>query len=325
MRLTQPFLKLPIAFDASALAAEVNALPDSAWVLHPNKFPGNEAVRLITPGGQQTDAFDGPMRPTEYLAECPYITEIMAELGGVWGRSRLMGLAAGAEVMPHVDAHYHWHTHLRIHVPIITNPEVKFTCGDETVHMAPGECWVFDSFRWHEVHNRGSERRVHLVLDTVITAHLWDLIDAAQSGCSTAHQFPPGSGNGAPLLFEQVNIPEVMSAWEIRSHIAFVAGHALPHPKLDAVLKVLDRFADSWSAIWAQFGSSEAGRPAYRRLADETRAQLRTIGASEIMLSNDLDLSLVIDQLVFAVAISAAPAKPAGIVTSTLSVRRLAS
>ena len=56
MRLTQPFLKLPIAFDASALAAEVNALPDSAWVLHPNKFPGNEAVRLITPGGQQTDA-----------------------------------------------------------------------------------------------------------------------------------------------------------------------------------------------------------------------------------------------------------------------------
>ena len=91
------------------------------------------------------------------------------------------------------------------------------------------------------------------------------------------------------------------------------------------VLKVLDRFADSWSAIWAQFGASEAGRPAYRRLADETRAQLRTIGASEIMLSNDLDLSLVIDQLVFAVAISAAPAKPAGIVTSTLSVRRLAS
>jgi hypothetical protein len=325
MRLTQPFLKLPIAFDPEALAAEVNALPEEAWVLHPNKFPGNEAVRLITPGGEQTDAFDGPMRPTEYLARCPYITEVMAELGGVWGRSRLMGLAAGAEVTPHVDAHYHWHTHLRIHVPIITNPGVEFTCGDETVHMAAGECWVFDSFRWHEVHNRGSERRVHLVLDTVITGRLWDLIEAAQAGTDVVTKLPPGAGTGEPLLLEQLNVPDVMSAWEIRCHIAFVGGHALPHPKLDAVLKVLDRFADSWAAVWAQFGTSDEGYPAYRQLMDETRRQLRAFGASEIMLRNELDLSLVIDQLVFAVALRAPPAKPAGTVTSTLAAQRLAS
>ena len=80
-----------------------------------------------------------------------------------------MGLGPGAEVPEHVDSHYHWRTHLRIHVPIITSPKVEFTCGGETVHMAQGECWLFDSFRWHEVHNRGTERRVHLVLDTVVT------------------------------------------------------------------------------------------------------------------------------------------------------------
>ena len=32
-------------------------------------------------------------------------------LGGVWGRSRLMALAPGAEVPAHVDAHYYWRTH----------------------------------------------------------------------------------------------------------------------------------------------------------------------------------------------------------------------
>lgn len=326
MRLTESFLKLPIRFDADALAGEANALPPSAWVLHPNKFPGNEAVRLVTSGGQQTDAFDGPMQPTGYLRSCPYIMEVMAELGGVWGRSRLMGLAPGADVTPHVDAHYHWHTHLRIHVPLVTNPGVEFTCGGETVHMAAGECWVFDSFRWHEVHNRGSERRVHLVLDTVITGRLWDLIDAAQTGTRVpVAAVAPGSGRGAPLHFEQFNVPKVMTAWEIRCHTAFVREHALAHDKLDGVLKYLDRFADGWGALWAQFGTSDAGLPAYRQLANETRGELRALGASEIMLSNELDLGLVIDQLIFVNAVRDAPERALGKMASATVPRQMAS
>ena len=63
MRLKQPFLKLPIRFDAVALAAEVRALPPSAWTPHPTGFIGNEAVRLVTPVGEDSDAIDGPMGP----------------------------------------------------------------------------------------------------------------------------------------------------------------------------------------------------------------------------------------------------------------------
>ncbi len=111
----------------------------------------------------------------------------------------------------------------RIHMPVITNPQVEFTCGGETVHMAPGECWVFDSFRWHEVHNRGSERRVHLVLDTVVPSALWDLIDAAQSGSADERVLAPGEADPSTLRFEQVNAPSVMSPWEIRGHLAFIA------------------------------------------------------------------------------------------------------
>jgi hypothetical protein len=160
----------------------------------------------------------------------------------------------------------------------------------------------------------------------VITGRLWDLIEEAQGGTPTAAQaLRPRSVSGKTLLFEQINVPKVMSAWEIRCHVAFVAEHALPNPRLDPVLRLLDRFADSWAALWAQFGDSEAGYPAYRGLADETRGQLRALGASEIMLRNELDLSLVIDQLVFAVALSAPPAPAVGTVTSTVAARRLAS
>ena len=304
MQLIQPFLKLPLRADADTLEREVRALPASAWVPHATGFPGNEAVRLVTVGGQATDAFEGPMRPTEYLASCPYIMELMAELGGVWGRSRLMGLGAGAEVPEHVDSHYHWRTHLRIHVPIITNPAVEFTCGGETVHMAPGECWVFDSFRWHEVHNRGSERRVHLVLDTVVTEHLWDLIDAAQSGATDAKLLRPGERAPEPLLFEQVNAPEVMSPWEVRCHLAFLAGQVVPSPQVETVMRRLDKFADAWAALWARFGPSDAGLADYRQLAERTRIDLTALGAKDIHLRNELELSFVLDQLIFTMAVA---------------------
>src|SRR5919112_4063897 len=121
MRLQNPLIRLPVDFCSESLAAEVNALPESAWTPHPNGFPGNEAVRLVTPGGRDNDGLQGAMAPTPYLLACSYIMEIMAELGAVWGRSRLMGLGPGAKVPAHVDINYYWRTHVRIHIPITTN------------------------------------------------------------------------------------------------------------------------------------------------------------------------------------------------------------
>ena len=64
MDFDQPFLKLPVRFDAEALEREVRALPDSAWVPHPTGFKGNEAVRLVTVGGEPTDGSRAQTRPT---------------------------------------------------------------------------------------------------------------------------------------------------------------------------------------------------------------------------------------------------------------------
>lgn len=301
MRFPAPFIKLPVDFSVEALVGEVAALPPSAWVPHATGFPGNEAVRLVTPGGQATDAFSGPMRPTEHLARCPYIMQVMGELGGVWGRSRLMGLGAGAEVPEHVDSHYHWRTHLRIHVPVMTNKAVEFTCGGETVHMAAGECWLFDSFRWHEVHNRGTERRVHLVLDTVITETLWDLVEAARCGAAT-RQHGPAEEGAKPLMFERINVPAVMSPWEMRAHIAFIGDEAEPSDKLDQLMRDLDRLASAWTALWARFGPSPEGAPAYRTLIRSARAEIAP-GAAAVTLKNELKVITVLDQIVFLPAV----------------------
>jgi hypothetical protein len=324
MRFSQPLLRLPIKFSGEALAPEIGSLPRSAWVPHPNSFPGNDAVRLITPGGRETDALEGTMAATEHLLACPYIMEIMSELGGTWGRSRLMGLAAGAEVPAHVDSHYYWRTHLRIHIPVITNPGVEFTCGGETVHMAPGECWVFDSFQRHEVHNRGDAHRVHLVLDTVGGKRLWDLIEQAQSEAPPEPRlFSTGEGSRTPLLFERVNSPVVMSPWELKCHLRFLEEEAKPHPLLDQTMRRLDKLAYEWGALWAAYADTPQGVPEFQKLLHEAGQDLVRLGTHDALLKNELPLFHVLGRLVFEVAVAPvrqAPQRAGGLTSSCARV-----
>ena len=309
--LKQPFLKLPIRFDADALAAEVRALPPEAWTPHPTGYVGNEAVRLISPFGQPTDDIEGPMAPTEWLKRCPYIQEVMAAIGAVWGRSRLMGLAAGGEVPSHIDINYYWRTHLRIHIPVITNPGVLFTCGDRTEHMAAGECWIFDSFRWHDVQNKGTEQRIHLVIDTVGGGRLPDLMREAEGMNREPRFLAPGTAAGDGLLFENVNSPKVMSPWEMRCHLAFVRQQAGEQADLTPVLDRADRFLDDWAAAWARFGDSEEGLPVYSQLLEHVRKDAAALGADRLQLPNELILGRVLEELIFVVAIGRQAARPA--------------
>ena len=310
MNLKRPFLKLPIRFDANALADEVRALQAGAWTPHPNGHPGNEAVRLVTPDGQPNDETQGQMLPTPHLHACDYIKQIMGEIGAVWGRSRLMGLAAGSEVPSHIDINYYWRTHLRIHIPVITNPGVFFTCGEETVHMAAGECWIFDSFRWHEVQNRGDATRIHLVLDTVGGGLLPELMKAAESGDDRPRLVAPRADGGTPLAFEKVNAPGVMSPWEMRCHLAFIAQQAQPDPRTAAVLERVELFIAAWAAAWAQHGMSELGRPTYSRLLKSVRSDLGALGVERVNLVNGLGISMVLDELIFLMALAPVSARP---------------
>ncbi len=51
MKLGVPFLQFPLQFDAAALAAEVQAIDESAWRPHPAGYAGNDALLLVTVGG----------------------------------------------------------------------------------------------------------------------------------------------------------------------------------------------------------------------------------------------------------------------------------
>lgn len=312
MKLDVPLLKLPRQYCVETLAAEVSALPRNAWVAHPGKLAGNDAVPLITPGGAVTNGFAGPMAPTEHLLACPYIMDIMADLGAVWGRSRLMGLAPASDVPEHVDVGYYWRTHMRLHIPVVTNPQVEFTCDGQTVHMKAGECWAFDSFCLHNVRNKGTEKRIHLVLDTVGGETLWDMMVEArreQVGNLPVKFVEPGTAPVTQLAYERINTPEIMSAWEVRCHIDFLVRQAPLSAQLAATTDLLDRFSTAWAAAWAQFGPAHEGLPLYQRLIADIRKNLKRVGADRILLHNAVPLDRTLNELIFMVATPAAPAR----------------
>jgi hypothetical protein len=53
----------------------------------------------------------------------------------------------------------------RFHVCLASAPGANFRCGDEWVHMNPGEIWWFNNRLEHEVINNSGADRIHMVVD----------------------------------------------------------------------------------------------------------------------------------------------------------------
>jgi len=81
------------------------------------------------------------------------------------GRVMLVELKPGGQIPQHVDggdyaAHYD-----RFHLPLLSEDGNAFWCGDENIHMKPGELWQFDQHTSHAVFNHSKVPRVHLIID----------------------------------------------------------------------------------------------------------------------------------------------------------------
>jgi hypothetical protein len=304
VKLHAPFIQLPLLFDSDALAREVLAVDESQWRPHPQGFPGNSMLPLVAvEGDPANESFAGPMHPTAHLRACPYLAQVIASLGATVGRSRLMRLSGQAEVKPHIDQGYYWADRVRVHVPIVTQPTVRFECGDTTINMAAGECWIFDTWREHRVVNDAAQARIHLVVDTVGGGRFWDMVAAGrahgiqQMGAWQPRRVSPQPGVEAMFPLESVNVPAVMSPWEMGAHLGFLFGEARQHPQLPQLQMLAAQLVRGWRGLWAQYGTQAEGRPHYRALIESFATQAMPL-ARPVLLRNDGSFSLSLGKLV---------------------------
>lgn len=317
MEIARPFIRLPYAFDAERLAEETAALPAGAWMAHPAGFRGNSAVPLVSRGGGINEDFHGRMRETPWLETCPYLRQVLGAFDEVLGRTRLMKLAAGAEVSPHVDFNYHWYTRVRVHVPVVTNADVRFRCGEEVVHMRPGECWIFDSWRRHRVDNGGREDRVHLVIDLAGSSRFWATVRRMQTFDPFADReeidalvtfLPFEPGREAALVTEQFNVAPVMAPGEVDGLVRELVADFSANPANDPALvaryrELLVDFGKDWREIWHLYGSRQEGWPRYHAAIEALRSRLHPDNRALKTASNDVGVNPVIVQRILRAAL----------------------
>ena len=305
MRLSRPFYQLPVLFDVARLQAEVAALPAEAWGPHPDKAPGNSAARLISAGGGETDSVHGQMLPTPWLAAMPYMRQVLAGFGVVWSRSRLMRLAPGAGVPEHADINYHWHTRVRVHIPIFTRPPVRFHCDGQSVHMAAGEAWIFDNWRRHHVENGSGAERIHLVADTTGTAAFWAFAcgPTPPRGQWPTLAWEPGAT--PQLLTEADQRPPVMPAAEVqfliddlRSELALATDTAEARARAERFSALLESFVFDWRQLCALHGTGGRARPDFQRLAGAVHEAAASLADGLVMRTNNASALLVLEKRV---------------------------
>jgi len=176
-------VKLPVAFDAALLARDLGRLSASDWIDHflTERYEGDwdviplrgpksaiHPVMMIatTPGTKEFA--DAPA-----LERCPYFREVIDSFGAEVRAVRLLRLTPGSVLLEHTDHEYTDDDGtLRIHIPVVTNPDVIFLLNRTRVVMEAGTAWVLRLADPHSVANNGATDRVHMLVDLTMNEGL---------------------------------------------------------------------------------------------------------------------------------------------------------
>ena len=166
-------------YDIEPLKAKIMALPEEAWW-------GNQFRQLEYEVHQHTQSVvmvftDSDGWPNievskdegwDLLADeaIPLMHRILEDHyppGGTIIRAMAARLAAGGIIKPHTDNHPSFHFGHRIHIPIYTNPRVRFMIDGRPQKMPIGHVYEINNQKQHSVMNKGSEGRINFIFDYI--------------------------------------------------------------------------------------------------------------------------------------------------------------
>lgn len=110
-----------------------------------------------------------------------YIKELIDEIAGDAGvlKVRLMRLEKNRTIGEHKDRFNPGPPVARMHIPIVTNPQVEFQVNRQSYHLQAGHLYCIDVSQTHAVFNKGDADRIHLVFDVCITPTVSKKLKAA--------------------------------------------------------------------------------------------------------------------------------------------------
>jgi quercetin dioxygenase-like cupin family protein len=168
-------IRLPRTYDPALLQRDLEAVEGVQRASQPGPYHAGEwtGIALHSMGGRQSVFPGAPglekYHDTEIVKHTPYFKKVLDELECPKEVARLLYLPPGG----HIKEHYDFHTNfqyglIRLHIPIVTHPDVHFSIGGQRVQWKEGELWYGDFSMNHWVKNESSITRVHMVMDVQI-------------------------------------------------------------------------------------------------------------------------------------------------------------
>jgi hypothetical protein len=178
-------VRLPRTYDPDLLMRDLQVLRNVPSAPQPGPYHAGEwtGIALHSMGGKNSVFPSSPgldqYQETEHLRQTPYFKEILDELKCPKEVVRILFLPPGGHIKDHFDFHTNFQFGLvRLHIPILTNPDVAFIIEGHRMKWNPGELWYGDFSRVHSVKNDSQIVRVHIVMDVLINDFLLSLFPA---------------------------------------------------------------------------------------------------------------------------------------------------
>ncbi len=106
--------------------------------------------------------------------------------GGAIIRAMAAKLLAGGKIAPHMDTHPSFHRSHRIHVPITTNPRVRFMVDGRPHRFQVGQAYEINNQKNHSVMNKGAEDRITFIFDYIPPRELGRVQENAEKNRQSA-------------------------------------------------------------------------------------------------------------------------------------------
>jgi hypothetical protein len=172
------------AYDIDALRMAILAQGEAPWL--DNTFRQQEydvhqmtqsLVMVFTDGARWPELEVQRQAGWDLLADAalPLMHNILAQHyppGGTIIRAMAARLSAGGVIKPHRDRHPSFHYGHRIHLPIVTNPRVRFMIDGRPYRLEVGKAYEINNQLVHSVMNKGGEARINFIFDYIPPQHL---------------------------------------------------------------------------------------------------------------------------------------------------------
>ncbi|MEH6570381.1 MAG: aspartyl/asparaginyl beta-hydroxylase domain-containing protein [Halioglobus sp.] len=92
--------------------------------------------------------------------------------GGAIVRAMAVKLLAGGAIKSHRDKHPSFYYSHRVHIPISSNPLVRFMLDGQPHNLKVGKVYEINNQKQHSVSNKGHEDRINFIFDYLPPQHL---------------------------------------------------------------------------------------------------------------------------------------------------------